>query len=61
MSMYKLCRRLGIPPVRVQAKRGDPAQRRQVILDLKESDVQGCWGVRQVRQRLANKDIAVTR
>ena len=59
--MYKLRHRLGVPTVRVQAARGEPAKRRQLILDLKESDIQGRWGVRQVRQRLANKDISVTR
>lgn len=58
--MYKLCNRLGVPTVRVQAMRGEPAKRVQAILDLKQSDVQGHWGVRQVRQRLANKDILVT-
>ncbi|KAI1785490.1 hypothetical protein LXA43DRAFT_1100273 [Ganoderma leucocontextum] len=61
MSMYKLRARLGVPTVRVQASRGEPAKRLQVILDLKESDVQGRWGVQQVRQRLANKGISVTR
>lgn len=61
MSMYKLRARLGIPSVRVQARRGEPAKRVQDILDLKESDIQGRWGVRQVRQRLANQDISVTR
>ena len=59
--MYSLRRRLRVPTVRVQANMGDPASRRQVILDLKQSDVQGRWGVRQVRQRLANKDVSVTR
>ena len=59
--MYKHRARLHVPTVRVQASRGEPAKRRQSILDLKESDVQGRWGVRQVRQRLANKDIYVTR
>ena len=61
MSMYKLRARLGVPTVRAQAIRGEPAKRLQAILDLKESDVQGRWGVRQVRQRLANQDISVTR
>ena len=61
MSMYKLRARLGVPTVRVQAIRGEPVKQLQAILDLKESDVQGRWGVWQVWQRLANQDISVTR
>ena len=59
--MYKLRARLGVPTVRVQAHHEDPAKRLQAILYLKASDVQGRWGVRQVRQQLANQDVSVTR
>ena len=61
MSMYKLRARLGVPTVRNQIRLGNTAQRLQAVLDLKQSDVQGRWGVAQVRQRLANKGVSITR
>ncbi|KAM5532498.1 hypothetical protein V8D89_013851 [Ganoderma adspersum] len=48
MSMYKI-------------KQGSAAECLQAVLDLKESDVQGRWGVAQVRQRLANKGVSISR
>ena len=59
--MYKLRDRLGVPTVRGQSRRVDPVQRLQAIMDLKQSDVQGRWGVAQVRQRLSNTGISITR
>ena len=59
--MYKLRARLGARTVRVEARQRESAKLRQIILDLKESDIHGLWGVRQVRQRLANLGISVTR
>ena len=59
--MYKLRARLGVPSVRSQSRLEDPMKRLQVILDLKQSDIKGRWGVAQVRQRLANLGISITR
>ena len=59
--MYKLRARLGVPTVRKIIQQGNTADRLQAVLDLKQSDVQGRWGVAQVRQRLANKGISITR
>ena len=59
--MYKLRARLGVPTVRGQSRRIDPVKRLQAIVDLKKSDVQGRWGVAQVRQRLANAGIPIAR
>lgn len=36
-------------------------ERVQAVIDLKESDVLGKWGVQQTRQRLANKGILIAR
>ena len=59
--MYKLRARLGVPTVRNKVKLSSTTERLQAVLDLKQSDFQGRWGVAQVRQRLANKGISVTR
>ena len=61
MSMYKLRARLGVPTVRNRTKQGNALERLQAVLDLKQSDVQGRWGVAQVRQRLANKGVSISR
>lgn len=39
----------------------DPIDTIQKVLDLKSSDVQGRWGVAQVRQRLANEGTLIPR
>ena len=59
--MYKLRARLGVPTVRKIIQQGNAADRLQAVLDLKQNDVQGRWGVAQVRQRLANKGVSITR
>lgn len=59
--MYKLRARLGVPTVRTKIKLGSASERLQAVLDLKQSDIQGRWGVAQVRQRLANKGVTISR
>lgn len=59
--MYKLRARLRVPTVRNEIQQGSSTERLQAILDLKQDDIQGRWGVAQVRQRLANKGISITR
>ena len=59
--MYKLRARLGMPTVRNTIRQGNTSERLQAVLDLKQSDIQGRWGVAQVRQRLANKGVSITR
>lgn len=59
--MYKLRARLGVPTVRNKIRQGSATERLQAILDVKQNDVQGRWGVAQVRQRLANKGVSITR
>ena len=59
--MYKVRARLGVPTVRQKIQQGSTSERLQAVLDLKESDIQGRWGVAQVRQRLANKGVPITR
>lgn len=59
--MYNTRARLGVPTVRNKIRQGSATDRVQAILDLKQNDVQGRWGVAQVRQRLANQGIPITR
>lgn len=59
--MYNLRARLGVSSVRTQCRLADPTKRLQAILDLKRNDIQGRWGIAQVRQRLANAGISITR
>ena len=58
--MYKLCARLGVPTVQNRTKQGNASERLQAVLDLKQSDIQGRWGVAQVQQRLANKGVLIS-
>ena len=60
-SLYKLRRRLGIPSPRRCKHMLDFQGKTQAVLDVKEADVLGKWGPDQVRQRLANMNMFLTR
>ncbi|KAF8497710.1 hypothetical protein JB92DRAFT_2986656 [Gautieria morchelliformis] len=53
-TLYKLRRRLNIPTMRNNALA--PEEKVQAVLNMKEHDVAGLWGVEQTRGRLANED-----
>lgn len=58
-TLSTLRKRLGIASVR--KNNSTPEERAQALLDIKVDDIAGRWGVPQVRQRLANRGILVSR
>ena len=58
-KLFEIRKRLGIPSVRKNTTTS--ADRAQALLDIKTHDRVGKWGVSQVRQRLANEGILVSR
>ncbi|KAK6969590.1 hypothetical protein R3P38DRAFT_3336838 [Favolaschia claudopus] len=60
-TLFKLRKRVQAPSVRKTAKTMHPADLSQHIVDIKENDPLGLWGVDQVRGRLAIEGILATR
>ncbi|KAK6969021.1 hypothetical protein R3P38DRAFT_3337315 [Favolaschia claudopus] len=60
-TLFKLRKRVQAPSVRKTAKTMHPADLSQHIVDIKENDPLGPWGVDQVRGRLAIEGILATR
>jgi hypothetical protein len=58
-KLFDIRKRLEIPTVR--KNNTTSAERAQALLDIKVHDRTGKWGVAQVRQRLANQGILMTR
>ncbi|KDQ58250.1 hypothetical protein JAAARDRAFT_193672 [Jaapia argillacea MUCL 33604] len=58
-KLFELRKRLGITTVRKNNTM--PQQRAQAVIDIKENDLAGRWGVNQVHQRLANEGYLVPR
>jgi hypothetical protein len=54
-----LRKRLGI--VSIRKNTSTPEERAQALLDIKANDIVGKWGVPQVRQRLANCGVLMSR
>lgn len=60
-KLYELRKKVGAPSVRKVNKAMADVEKVQHVMDLKESDVLGNWGVTQVKARLANDGILLTR
>ncbi|KAI0739762.1 hypothetical protein C8Q80DRAFT_1274789 [Daedaleopsis nitida] len=58
-TLYKIRKQLGIPSVRKLGITGQDLV--QAVVDLKEDDARGLWGVGQLRQRLANVNVLIPR
>jgi hypothetical protein len=58
-TLTTLRKRLGI--VSIRKNTSTPEERAQALLDIKVDDIVGKWGVPQVRQRLANRGVLVSR
>lgn len=58
-TLFSLRKRLQIPSVRKNTL--SPEERAQALLDIKVDDRVGMWGVAQVRQRLANRGVLMSR
>ncbi|KAF4586441.1 Transposase [Pleurotus pulmonarius] len=58
-QLYKLRKRLEVPSIRKSSSK--PQELAQAVIDIKDSDLTGRWGVAQVRQRLANNGILIRR
>ncbi|KAF8173504.1 hypothetical protein K438DRAFT_1674233 [Mycena galopus ATCC 62051] len=60
-TLFKLRDRVNAPSVRKAAKTLHPAVVSQEVADIKQNDALGLWGVTQVKGRLANEKILITR
>ncbi|KAJ7432081.1 hypothetical protein B0H11DRAFT_1761052, partial [Mycena galericulata] len=60
-SLYKLRKALKVPSVRQAAKSLHPTVVHQQIVDIKQSDTLGHWGVSQLKGRLASENILIPR
>ncbi|KAJ6586479.1 hypothetical protein DFH09DRAFT_910960 [Mycena vulgaris] len=60
-KIYALRGRLGVDTVKNSRQTRTNVQTRQAIVDIKQNDVAGGWGVTQVRGRLANMGILLPR
>jgi hypothetical protein len=58
-TLTTLRKRLGI--VSIRKNTSTPEERAQALLDIKADDIVGKWGVPQVRQRLANRGVLISR
>ncbi|KAJ7115426.1 hypothetical protein C8R44DRAFT_928484 [Mycena epipterygia] len=53
-KLYSIRKRLGIETVKKSGRKRTEVETRQAVMDLKQSDVAGGWGVTQVKGQLAN-------
>ncbi|KAJ7499865.1 hypothetical protein FB451DRAFT_46833 [Mycena latifolia] len=60
-KLYALRKRLGIESVKNSAGKRTEEETRQTVIDLKQSDVAGGWGVTQTKGRLANVGVLIPR
>ncbi|KAJ7264827.1 hypothetical protein C8J57DRAFT_1512195 [Mycena rebaudengoi] len=60
-KLFEIRKRLGIPTVKNSRKLRTDVETRQLVIDLKESDIAGGWGVNQVKGRLANAGVLIPR
>ncbi|KAJ7071774.1 hypothetical protein B0H15DRAFT_793339 [Mycena belliarum] len=59
--LFGLRKQLGVPSVRRAAKELHPTTINQQVVDIKQNDTLGMWGVTQLKGRLANQDFLVPR
>ena len=57
-TLFSIQKRLGMESVHVNIKTTSE-EHAQAVLDIKEHDLTGQWGVTQVRQHLANQGILI--
>jgi hypothetical protein len=60
-KLYKLRKQVGADSVRKSKKTRGQTETAQLVMDLKEGDPAGGWGVTQVKGRLANQGILIPR
>ncbi|KAJ7085205.1 hypothetical protein B0H15DRAFT_783311 [Mycena belliarum] len=60
-KLFGLRKQLGVPSVRRAAKELHPTTINQQVVDIKQNDTLGMWGVTQLKGRLANQDFLVPR
>ncbi|KAJ7231474.1 hypothetical protein B0H12DRAFT_1328276 [Mycena haematopus] len=60
-KLFKLRDQVNAPSVRKAAKTLHPTEVSQQVLDIKQNDTLGLWGVSQVKGRLANDNIFIPR
>ncbi|KAJ7069049.1 hypothetical protein B0H15DRAFT_871313 [Mycena belliarum] len=60
-KLFEVRKRLCVDSVRNSKKKRSAIETEQHVLDLKEGDVAGGWGVTQVKGRLANRDVLIPR
>ncbi|KAJ7289624.1 hypothetical protein C8J57DRAFT_1046436 [Mycena rebaudengoi] len=60
-KLFEIRKRLGIPTVKNSRKLRTDVETRQLVIDLKERDIAGGWGVDQVKGRLANAGVLIPR
>lgn len=58
-KLYELRKFSGV--VTMRNNTSTPHERAQAVIDVKSSDLAGKWGVAQVRQRLANQGVRISR
>ncbi|KAJ7178030.1 hypothetical protein C8R46DRAFT_1212752 [Mycena filopes] len=60
-KLYKLRRQVGADSVRKQKQTRSKVETAQLVIDMKERDVTGGWGVTQTKGRLANEGVLIPR
>lgn len=60
-KLYKLRKQVGVESVRKNKTKMSAVEKVQAVVDLKESDALGKWGVTAVKQRLANEGVLMPR
>lgn len=60
-KLYKLRKQVGVESVRKNKAKMTTVEKVQAVVDFKESDVLGKWGVTAVKQRLANEGVLMSR
>lgn len=60
-TLFKLRKRVAAPSVRKNKDTLTEVEKVQAVVDLKQEDIQGRWGVDSVKQRLANNYVFLAR
>ncbi|KAJ7100453.1 hypothetical protein C8R44DRAFT_859356 [Mycena epipterygia] len=60
-KLYSIRKRLGIETVKKSGRKRTEVETRLAVMDLKQSNVAGGWGVTQVKGRLANAGVLIPR
>jgi hypothetical protein len=60
-KLFEIRKKVGAPSVRNNKGKLSSIELVQAVVDIKEDDVQGRWGVTAVKARLALKDVLLNR